>query len=187
MAEELAEEVAGGDVEVLADLGELDLGEYVAGPVAIVVEVAGVLVVDDDLLGGLGLRADPELVVLDTEKTALERVERLLPMSQPKRNELAKIAARLDRVRAGRPYYTSVRLFASANRSLIARDPQAAVVEAASAVESMGWETLRSLAEEDGKPAPSSRTAFRNVLLDHLLPRLGVSVREHGHRVGQIK
>jgi hypothetical protein len=121
-----------------------------------------------------GSTTDPELVVLDTEKTAWERVERLLPMSQAKRNELAQIAARLDRVRAGRPYYTSVRLFASANRSLIARDPEAAVVETASAVESMGWETLRSLAEEDGKPAPSSRTAFRNALLDHLLPRLGV-------------
>src|SRR5438874_10575152 len=95
-------------------------------------------------------------------------------MSQAKRNELAKIAARLDRVRAGRPYYSSVRLLASANRSLIARDPEAAVVEAASAVESMGWEILRSLAEEDGKPAPTARTAFRKVLLDHLLRRLGV-------------
>lgn len=121
-----------------------------------------------------GSTTHPDLVVIDTEKTAWERVERLLPMSQSKRNELAKIAARLDRVRAGRPYYTSVRLFASANRSLIARDPEAAVVEAASAMESMGWEMLRSLAEEDGKPAPRSRTAFRNVLLHHLLPRLGV-------------
>lgn len=121
-----------------------------------------------------GSTTDPTLVVLDTEKTAWDRVERLLPMSQAKRNELAKIAARVDRVRAGRPYYTSVRLFASATRSLNARDPEAAVVEAASAVEAMGWEMLRSLAEEDGKPAPSGRTAFRNVLLDHILRRLGV-------------
>jgi hypothetical protein len=121
-----------------------------------------------------GSMTKPNLVVLDTEKTAWERVERLLPMSQAKTNELAKIAARLDRVRAGRPYYTSVRLFASANRSLIVRDAEGAVVEAASAVESMGWEILRSLAEEDGKPAPNPQTTFRNVLVDHLLRRLGV-------------
>lgn len=121
-----------------------------------------------------GSTTNPTLVVLDTEQTAWERVERLLPMSQAMRNELAKIAARLDRVRSGRPYYTSVRLFASATHSLNARDPEAAVVEAASAVEAMGWETLRSLAEEDGKAAPSARTAFRKVLLDHLLRRLSV-------------
>lgn len=121
-----------------------------------------------------GSTTNPTLVVLDTEKTAWERVARLLPMAQAKRNELAKIAAKLDRVRAGRPYYTSVRLFASATSSLNARNPEVAVVEAASAVEAMGWEMLRSLAEEDGKAAPSARTAFRKVLLDHLLRRLGV-------------
>lgn len=121
---------------------------------------------------------EPSVVVLDTEKTAWERVERLLPLTQAKRNELAKIAARLDRVRGGRPYYTSVRLIASAHRSLIARDPEAAVVESASAVESMGWEMLRSLAEEDGNPQPNARTAFKNVLIHHLVRRLNIDVAD---------
>jgi hypothetical protein len=121
---------------------------------------------------------EPTVVVLDTEKTAMERVERLLPLSQERLNELAKIGGRLDSVRAGRPFYTSVKLFAAAERALNAREPEAAVVEAASAIESMGWEILHSLAEEDGQSVPNAKTTFGNVLKDHLLRRLQVPAQD---------
>lgn len=121
---------------------------------------------------------EPTVVVLDTEKTAMERVERLLPLSQERLNELAKIGGRLDSVRAGRPFYTSVKLIAAAERALNAREPEAVVVEAASAIESMGWEVLQSLAEEDGQPVPNAKTTFGNVLKVHLLRRLQVPAQD---------
>ena len=101
-----------------------------------------------------------------------------MPLSQERLNELAKIGGRLDRVRAGRPFYMSVRLMAAAERALNAREPEAAVVEAASAIESRGWEALRSLAEEDGQSVPNAKTRFGNVLRDHLLRRLQVAPQD---------
>jgi hypothetical protein len=125
-----------------------------------------------------GVASAARVVVLDTERTSRGRAHRLRPLSTTDINELARIGARLDRVRAGRPYYTAVRLLASAERALNAREPEAAIVSAASAVESMGSELLRSMAEEDGVAAPATRTAFKNVLMHHLLPRLGLSEEE---------
>jgi hypothetical protein len=129
-------------------------------------------------IDGDGVAAAPDVSVLDTEATARRRVERLLPMSFATRTEVARTAARLDRVRVGRPYYSAVRLLASAHRAFLSREPDSAVVSATSAIESMVTEMLASVADEDGIAAPHSNTALKNLLVDHLLRRLGVPVQD---------
>jgi len=115
---------------------------------------------------------------LGDETIVRRRVRWTLPMTQQDLVMLAKTQARLDRVRAGRPYYTALRLLSSAERSYAAREAEAAVVQASSAIESMVVETVRSMAAELATPAPKPKTPLRQLMRQYLLPWLGLTEQD---------